>query len=147
MHLVMYTSEYNGDRRDMPGDFTDILSTARRENLKRDITGMLFYDQGKFIQILEGEQEQLTSLMEKISHDPRHKNIEVLIDTSVSQRELENWNMEAFDISSHIGKDWKLLSDFRDAYVESFKVSANQLSSWIRHFVNDHDKVKRLLSD
>ena len=147
MHLIMYTSEYCGDHRAMPEDFTNILNTARKDNPARDITGMLFYDQGKFIQIIEGEKQELDKLMDILNSDVRHKNIQVLINAAVPQRELKDWNMEAFDISSHIGKDWALLSEFRDAYVESFKVSGIQLTSWIRHFVKDHDKVKRLLSN
>jgi hypothetical protein len=142
----MYTSEYCGDHRDMPKDFTSILTSSRKNNPVRDITGILFYDQGKFIQIIEGEKQELDKLMDILNSDLRHKNIQVLIDAAVPHRELKDWNMEAFDISSHIGKDWNLLSEFRDAYVESFKVSAIQLTNWIRHFVNDHDKVKRLLS-
>jgi hypothetical protein len=142
----MYTSEYCGSSRDMPEDFTNTLNTARKCNPAKDITGMLFYDQGKFIQIIEGEQAVLNKLMTKLKSDPRHSNINILIDTETLNRELNDWNMEAFDISSHVGKDWALLSEFRDAYLASFKVSAMQLTKWIRHFVKDHEKVKRLLA-
>lgn len=146
MHLFMYISEYCGELRDMPQDFNNILNTARKENPVHGITGVLFYDQGKFIQIIEGEKESLETLMHKLKCDHRHKNMKTLIDTAVDRRELADWNMEAFNISSHKGKDWELLTEFRDAYLETFKVSSSQLISWLRHFVNDHDKVKRLLS-
>jgi len=144
MHLIMYTSEYQGTLREMPEDLNNILTCARTRNPENGITGILFYDQGKFIQIIEGEKQNLHDLIERLKTDPRHTNLEILIDSPIAQRELTDWNMEAFDISSHIGKDWGLLTEFRDAYVASFKVSANQLVSWIRHFIHDHDKVKRI---
>lgn len=142
MHLVMYSSDYAGTLQDMPTDFANILSTARSENPKLGITGLLLFDNGKFLQILEGEKFHLDALMENIARDQRHNNIQVLVDAPIDKRELEGWNMEAFDITNTNEKDWELLKDFRDAYLASFKVSANQLVSWIHHFIKDHDKIK-----
>jgi len=59
MHLVMYSSDYAGTLKDMPSDFANILKTARMENPKHGITGVLLYDNGKFLQILEGEKDKL----------------------------------------------------------------------------------------
>lgn len=112
------------------------------ENPKYGITGILLYDNGKFLQILEGEQDKLDALLANIQHDLRHNNFELLISASIPSRELESWNMEAFDITNTNDKDWSLLKDFRDAYLANYKVSANQLISWVRHFIKDHDKIK-----
>ena len=35
-------------------DLLDILKTSRENNKKNDISGMLLYDNGSFIQVLEG---------------------------------------------------------------------------------------------
>lgn len=142
MHLMMYSSDYVGTLKDMPGDFTNILTTARTENPKLGITGVLLYDNGKFLQILEGEKFHLDALLENIKRDKRHTNMEILVDAPISKRELENWNMEAFDITNTKEKDWSLLQEFRDAYLANYKVSATQLISWVRHFIKDHDKIK-----
>jgi hypothetical protein len=138
----MYSSDYAGTLQDMPTDFANILSTARSENPKLGITGLLLFDNGKFLQVLEGEKFHLDALMENIARDKRHNNIQILVDAPIDHRELEGWNMEAFDITNTKEKDWDLLKNFRDAYLASFKVSANQLVSWIRHFIKDHDKIK-----
>ena len=142
MHLIMYSSDYCGELKDMPSDFASILSTARTQNPKLGITGVLLFDNGKFLQILEGEQFHLDALMENIKRDKRHNNIQLLVDAPISNRELENWNMEAFDITNTSEKDWELLKDFRDAYLANYKVSSKQLISWVRHFIKDHDKIK-----
>jgi len=142
MHLVMYSSDYVGTLKDMPSDFADILKKARMENPKYGITGVLLYDNGKFLQILEGEKDKLDTLLKNIQKDPRHKNYDLLISAPIQSRELESWNMEAFDITNINDKDWGLLKDFRDAYLANYKVSANQLISWVRHFIKEHDKIK-----
>ena len=103
---------------------------------------MLLYDNGKFLQILEGEKFHLDALLENIKRDNRHNNMQILVDAPISARELEGWNMEAFDITNTEEKDWDLLQDFRDAYLANYKVSATQLISWVRHFIKDHDKIK-----
>ena len=54
----------------MPEDLNNILNTARTRNPENGITGILFYDQGKFIQIIEGEKQNLHDLIEQIPATP-----------------------------------------------------------------------------
>ena len=56
-------------------DLKEILLKSRRNNEARNITGLLLYHEGSIIQVLEGEKEQVHSLYQTISRDPRHKNI------------------------------------------------------------------------
>lgn len=144
MHLLMYSSDYTGELEDMPRDFRKILMAARTNNPKHDITGILFFDQNKFIQILEGEKEALHNLLEVIRQDPIHMNINLLMDCTIDRRELENWNMKAFDLTGHSNKDWSLLEDFRDAYQTNFKPSSVQIISWLNQFIEHHERFKRL---
>ena len=144
MHLVMYSSDYTGELKDIPRDFRKILTAARTNNPNRDITGVLFFDQNKFIQILEGEKDALHSLIDIIKQDPLHTNFNLLMDCPIDRRELENWNMKAFDLTGHSDKDWSLLVDFRDAYQATFKPSSVQIINWLKKFIEDHDRFKRL---
>ena len=48
---------------------TDILVTARDRNAEKDITGLLVMNGDEFIQILEGEKNEIFSLLEKIKKD------------------------------------------------------------------------------
>lgn len=144
MHLIMYVSEYAGSEQNISKDLADILETARDFNAKHDITGMLFCDENRFIQVLEGEYDTIHDLMAHISTDPRHSNIKVLLDHRIAQRELNDWNMTAFNISHNSGKDWSLLDDFRDIYVHNFKVSSEQLITLLQRFIRDHQSFKKL---
>ena len=43
-----------------------ILSAARTNNSKKDISGMLVYHAGSFLQVLEGPEDAVTELFGKI---------------------------------------------------------------------------------
>ncbi len=144
MHLFMYTSKYIGSQEDTPKHFREILVASRQNNPLLDITGVLFYDDGHFIQILEGEENTVHELAEKIKGNPIHTDFNVLIDSPIEQRELDGWNMKAFNFSNELHKDWQVLQDLRDAYLDSFKVSTKQIISWLKHFIEDYEKFRHL---
>ncbi|NVK37213.1 MAG: BLUF domain-containing protein [Gammaproteobacteria bacterium] len=144
MHLLMYTSQYTGEIDDIPKHFRDILVASRQNNPKLNITGVLFFDDGHFIQILEGEKDALHELMEKIRLNPIHKNLNVLIDSPIEQRELADWNMKAFNFPNELHKDWQVLQDLRDAYLENFKISTKQIIGWLKHFIEDYANFRHL---
>lgn len=100
MHLITYMSDYTGTDDQVKQDLVNITKTAKVENALREITGVLFYMEGKFLQVMEGEEDVLRSLMLNIEKDPRHKNIIYLIDTSIEKRGFYDWNMDSFNFSN-----------------------------------------------
>lgn len=144
MHLIMYASKYIGLPDKIGPDLVDILETAQAFNLEHHITGMLFCDEGRFMQVLEGEKETIQNLMEQIKKDKRHENVNVLLDHLVEARELTDWSMRAFNVSSFTGKDWSLLDDFRSIYLQNFKVSSSQVIRLLQHFIEDYKTFERL---
>ena len=89
-----------------------ILESAVRHNRKDDITGMLLYSGGNFLQVLEGGEANVHSTFERICLDPRHKNIMVLTEEEVPERQFANWSMGC-------GRYWVRTSDpcrVKDAY-------------------------------
>jgi hypothetical protein len=78
----------------MPDDeLHDLLKIARENNKALDVTGMLLYRDGFFIQALEGEQDTVTSLYEKIKTDPRHRNVLQVYRQNIKKRSFEEWSM------------------------------------------------------
>lgn len=69
------------------------LSTARRKNAERQITGALLLDQGQFIQVLEGERETIETCFAKIGRDKRHDEVQLLALTPLSARRFNHWSM------------------------------------------------------
>ena len=100
MHLITYMSDYIGTEDQVKQDLMHITAVAKVENAKRQITGVLFYMAGKFLQVLEGEEAHLRQLMQNIEKDDRHNNVEYLIDTSIEKRGFYDWNMDSFNFEN-----------------------------------------------
>jgi hypothetical protein len=74
-------------------ELLDILKVSRENNESRDITGMLLYKGGNFMQVLEGPDEAVNTLFEKIKDDPRHKDVFVISREQISARQFPAWEM------------------------------------------------------
>lgn len=70
-----------------------ILESSRRNNQANNITGMLLYRDGFFIQALEGEKDIVESIYAKISKDTRHRNILMVYTNAIENRSFSNWMM------------------------------------------------------
>jgi hypothetical protein len=76
-----------------PGLIDELVKFASGHNEAEGITGMLWSDSAFFAQALEGEHEAVEALMQRIRADPRHTDIEVVLDCAVSQRMFGTWAM------------------------------------------------------
>lgn len=117
----------------------ELLQKSRECNKKQHITGMLLYicrevtglQEGRFIQVLEGKEEIIRLVFQKIKTDPRHYDIEVLSEMPIAQRNFKDWTMgfERLDenASSKLPDFFNLTSDYFDkqkkhAFNPSFKL-------------------------
>lgn len=75
-------------------DLDHILASARRRNLAENITGMLLYYRGEFVQILEGEKKSVENIYDKfISPDLRHTALNKVHQNTISHRSFSEWSM------------------------------------------------------
>lgn len=74
-------------------DLLQILAKAREKNGRLNITGMLLYRGGNFLQVLEGEKSTVESLFEVIRQDPRHRAVSQLSLRPVTERGFGAWEM------------------------------------------------------
>jgi hypothetical protein len=74
-------------------DLEGILEASVRNNKPRDITGMLLYVGGGFLQSLEGEEAAVIEMYRKIETDPRHQGIVVIERTPIESRSFPTWSM------------------------------------------------------
>lgn len=79
-------------------ELSRILLGARRRNAALGVTGMLLYNEGSFLQVLEGTAENVEALFERIGRDPRHGRLMVLLRRSVAARQFEAWSMGFVDV-------------------------------------------------
>lgn len=83
-------------------DIDDIVATARAVNAELDVTGILAFDGNGFAQILEGEDEVIKTLYEKIERDRRHFGCVLLSYGEIDRRRFEDWTMAYRQLSDLI---------------------------------------------
>jgi hypothetical protein len=127
MHMIVYTSELNKNAGDVDPIISGIIQTAKRENAKRYITGVLFFENNRFLQIIEGEESHLRQLMKNIENDNRHKNIQILMDTDIEKRGFQSWNMDSFRLKAGKSFDADTLGRLTQSYQKSLQPSTDVL--------------------
>jgi hypothetical protein len=80
-------------------DLQRLLAQARAKNLIHHVTGMLLYDSGSFMQVLEGPEAGVDAIWGSIQRDPRHHQIVVRYRQPVEAREFPEWTMGFIDTS------------------------------------------------
>jgi hypothetical protein len=81
-------------------DLQTLLLRARKKNHAAGISGMLVYDQGSFLQVLEGPLSAVTEVYAAIAADRRHKNLNILFKDTIDAKEFEEWAMGFADPQS-----------------------------------------------
>lgn len=74
-------------------ELLDILRVSRENNQSKDVTGLLLYKGGNFMQVLEGPDDKVEELFNKIKGDPRHKDVNVISREQISARQFPAWEM------------------------------------------------------
>jgi hypothetical protein len=77
-----------------------ILRSASDHNKSDDITGMLLYSGGNFMQVLEGEEAVVASTYARIERDTRHRDLYLMERSPVTTREFARWSMGFRRVSS-----------------------------------------------
>lgn len=75
-------------------DIGRILMQARRNNPKRQVGGVLYFRNNYFLQCLEGEQQAVNEVFQKIARDPRHYKVRTVSLKRVNERLFSNWSMK-----------------------------------------------------
>lgn len=70
-----------------------ILTESRKNNTANNISGMLLYYEGTFIQLIEGSKEAVEETYYRIGADRRHKNLIKLIVGESEYKNFPDWSM------------------------------------------------------
>jgi hypothetical protein len=93
-------------------------------NPKRGLTGLLIFGNDTFLQTIEGEENIVEELIEKIAKDNRHIKFQILARQSIENRQYSDWAMGFEKLTEQtIAEVPKLknfmLSDFNPEYLSS----------------------------
>ena len=82
------------------GELRKILANARSSNPQHDLTGLLLFYEGEFLQVLEGPKDAVEALFKRISNDSRHVTVKRLDSRETDKRLFGDWSMAYVPISA-----------------------------------------------
>ncbi|MCE3607773.1 EAL domain-containing protein [Massilia sp. P8910] len=97
LHFLLYVSQAVSPM--CAADLDALLKQTRHFNRSTGITGCLIYQDGFFMQMLEGRHQDVHALYDKIKNDPRHVEVRVVIDGPAKRRVFIDWAMALRDLT------------------------------------------------
>jgi Sensors of blue-light using FAD len=98
LHEVVYVSTLAaGTPVNVVGE---IARNARIYNAAQNITGVMIFDGNRFCQQLEGEQKKVMKLVERISEDPRHANMQVFYHGPLAERRFKSFSLAFAEVET-----------------------------------------------
>ena len=138
MHNVIYLSAASYLFSDE--ELIAFLNKSRANNIKLGITGLLLYNEGSILQILEGEKQVVTDLYKIIERDNRHTRIVKMIDASITQRSFSDWSMGFKRVSD---ADWSQLKGYLDIDKDN-KICSGTESNSVITMIKSFADINRL---
>lgn len=119
-------------------EILSILEHARANNARHGLTGALLYFEGRFIQILEGPDDEVRERFDAICADPRHRNIQVSEDV-IARRQFPDWTMGFRPSSLQAVRDVPGWDDFFGGRTGEMRLqhadnSAQQFLEWLAEY-------------
>lgn len=115
-----------------------ILQRARENNLKNNITGILLYSEGSFLQVLEGSSNSVEQIFQSICSDRRHDNITMIIREPIASRTFADWTMGYADLSLHQLEELIGINDFFSSGNSFANISPGRAKKIISAFRDGH---------
>src|ERR1700744_3505221 len=105
MYYIIYlsagTTWFNEDQ------LKEILTVSNVNNTRDNITGLLLYGDGTFMQLLEGDENNVKAAFQKISLDKRHSGIATIASGPITERNFPQWAMGFKSVNSTMMEPYK----------------------------------------
>lgn len=99
MIRLIYMSSASGEINE--DDLLELLAQSRVRNEAQNITGMLLYKDGVFLQVLEGEAKDVDDIYKSILLDKRNTGHYLIERKRITERQFPNWSMGFEDLSNY----------------------------------------------
>jgi hypothetical protein len=142
MYTLMYLSVATHPMQ--PYELSSILEQSRLSNKRKAITGCLAYIEGLlraeephciFVQVLEGQEDAVTAVFDKIKIDSRHTDVKLVRQGYIEKRNFESWEMGFEEI--RLPADSSLQGFFRlnpDILAMDGTINDNMLLNFMKSF-------------
>ena len=112
MYLIVYVS--SAVNKLSNSELVQLLETCRRNNAELNVTGMLLYKDGNFIQAVEGEKAIVKNIMQKVIKDNRHKDFTIIFEDEISERDFPDWSMGFYNLGLESAENLQGYSNYID---------------------------------
>jgi hypothetical protein len=95
---IIYTSQATNifSKREL----LDLLHNSRRHNSINSIYGFLYYKEGFFFQVIEGDTQLIINLWDRIKKDKRHTNVKIILNKSIYNYIFYKWSMGCIEFNN-----------------------------------------------
>ncbi|MGP9688103.1 BLUF domain-containing protein [Psychrobacter sp. AOP22-C1-C5] len=95
---LVYLSHITSTGLSSSSTLNDIAEVAIKQNKIDNITGILCYGNGYFLQCVEGTEQALTNLKNRLLLDDRHKDLKILDFSALAERRFAAWSLRSITL-------------------------------------------------
>ena len=96
MYQILYKSDNQISEDSFGDEIKKLLTISSTNNLQDGITGLFPLVENRFIQLLEGEEENVKKCYQRIQSDKRHGNLTTVLQRNIDYRLFPNRSMRFF---------------------------------------------------
>ena len=133
LYCLIYTSVAKQKMTD--NCLNNLLDRTRPKNSAMSVTGMLLYIDPYFVQILEGDIDDLSETFTRISKDPIHHKVSLILKKPIAERSFANWAMGFNKVSEKDIDSFMSLDAFYQS--ESFRKQSKEIIELLEMFKNE----------
>ena len=89
---LVYSSDHADPHVDLEGAL-EIERSSQKNNLFNGITGVLYFNESGFLQVLEGEMQVVTQTFGRVSRDNRHQNVRLIETIPIKKQIFSLWDL------------------------------------------------------
>lgn len=121
-----------------------ILAKSRKNNARLGVVGGLLFGDGYFLQCLEGDARTVQNLYSRIETDTRHRDVTVLLQSSIGTRTFGAWSMKYVPGEQRLQG---LLRQWGVSRFDPYQMSKDQIEEAVRFMRDEDDPVDTVPSE
>lgn len=147
LQRLIYASRWaDPTRGDIDEVIADVIARSTANNQLAGVSGLLLFQRGWFLQVLEGPLEVVDDTFDRIRRDLRHTDIRTVADLPIAARAFGDWTMaaERFDRAMADGLAGIQIDEtFDPASLDPSSAMSLLLSARCRHLDAQADLARR----
>tara|TARA_R110002012_G_scaffold302549_2_gene503562 strand:+ start:45461 stop:45880 length:420 start_codon:yes stop_codon:yes gene_type:complete len=88
LHRVIYVSDTAEPTVSSTLSIAQILGVSENNNRRDELCSAMLFHDGRVLQAIEGDRNDIDRLMRRLASDPRHKRVRIVSDVPITERLL-----------------------------------------------------------